>query len=96
MCNADIPRVAGLVPDWSLVAPALGFGVNDISEIEKTIGTTSLDQTKVFLRKWIAKRGKGATFDKLIKAVEDLGEHQQAADQIRTYAAERLNIYSNE
>ena len=75
--------MAGIVPNWQIVAKKLGFGEQDIEDIE-TSHRASADQRKAFLRKWIWKNGTKATYEKLCTALEELGEHG-AAESIREF-----------
>ena len=85
--DADIANVAGSLPNWQLVAKKLGFGGEDIEDIE-TSHRAPADQRKAFVRKWIWKNGKAATYGKLCTALEELDE-QGAAEKIREIGSER-------
>ena len=74
---ADIARVAGILPNWQLVAKKLGFGEQDIEDIEKSHRATA-DQRVAFVRNWIMKNGSKATYEKLCTALKELGEHGAA------------------
>ena len=75
--DTDISRVAGILPNWQIVAKKLGFGEQDIEDIE-TSNQATADQRKAFVRKWIRKNGTKATYGKLCTALEELGEHGAA------------------
>ena len=75
--DADIANVAGSLSNWQIVAKELGFGGEDIEDIE-TSHRAPADQRKAFLRKWIWKNGSKATYEKLCTALEELGEHGAA------------------
>ena len=87
IADADISRVAGNLPHWQIVASKLGFGGQEIQDIE-TEHRASADQRMAFLRKWIWKNGTKATYGKLCTALEELGEHG-AAERIGEIASER-------
>ena len=87
ICDADIARIAGELPQWQLVASNLGMGQLDIEDIENN-NRTPADQRKSFLRKWIWKNGNAATYEKLSEVLERLGE-QGAAERIRGIAEGR-------
>ena len=85
--DADISKVAGSLPLWQSVAKKLGFGALDIKDIETTHQRDE-DRRIAFLRKWIERDGTEATYDKLCKALEELGE-QGAAEKMREIANEQ-------
>eukprot|EP00731_Ephydatia_muelleri_P016677 Em0009g1101a len=79
--DADITRIAGELPQWQIVASNLGMGQLDIEDIENN-NTAPADQRKSFLRRWIRRDGKAATYERLSEVLESLGE-QGAAEKIR-------------
>ena len=83
--NADISKVAGSLPDWEQVAKELGFGDQNIKDIEDKHRQPE-ERRKAFLREWIRKEGSKATYEKLCTALENLHE-QGAADEIRKIAS---------
>ena len=86
--DADIARIAGDMPQWQTVADNLGFGQQDIEDIENNNKGAPADQRKSFLRKWIRRDGSAATYEKLSKVLEILKE-KGAAERIRKIAKER-------
>lgn len=85
--DANIARIAGSLPNWQLVARKLGFGEEDIKDIE-TNHQRCEDRRIAFMRKWIMKNGTKATYEKLSKALEEL-DQQGAADKIIEIASEQ-------
>ena len=57
--DTDISRVAGILPNWQIVAKKLGFGEQDIEDIE-TKHQAPAEQRKAFVRNWIRKNGTRA------------------------------------
>ena len=57
------------------------MGQLDIEDIENN-NTAPADQRKSFLRRWIRRDGKAATYERLSEVLESLGE-QGAAEKIR-------------
>ena len=78
--DTDIARVAGILPDWQMVAKELGFGEQEIEDIE-TNNRAAADQRKAFMRKWTGNNGSKATYEKLCTALMKLGL-QGAAERI--------------
>ena len=83
--DADISRVAAILPNWQLVASKLGFGEHNIEDIE-TYHQQPEDGRIAFVRQWITKNGTKATYIKMYTALEELGE-QGAANKIREIIA---------
>ena len=79
--DSDIARVAGNLPDWQLVGKKLGFGEQEIEDIENN-NRAPADQRKALLRRWIYKKGTNATYEVLCTALMELGL-QGAAESIR-------------
>ena len=81
MCTAQIADdhildIARNLPEWQIVARKLGFGTQDIADIERN--NEKPGARTVFLRKWIEKDGTNATYAKLYKALKEMNEHGAA------------------
>ena len=85
--DADISKVAGSLPNWQIVAKNLGFGAQEIKDIE-TSHQGREDRRIAFVREWIMKKGTKATYAKLYMVLEELDE-QGAAEKIRDIANEQ-------
>ena len=70
------------------MALELGFGPQDIRDIEKQNSGDPADQTRSFLRVWIWKNGNSATYGKLCDVLEKL-DQQGAADAVRKIAQKK-------
>ena len=79
--DTDIARVAGILPDWQMVAKELGFGVQETEDIETNNLAAAADKREAFMRKWTDKNGTKATYEKLCTALMKLGL-QRAAESI--------------
>ena len=82
--DADIDRVAGELPDWQIVMYNLGFGSQNITDIE-TDHRDKASQRIAFLSKWIARDGSEATYKKLCDALISLNR-KGAAERISNIA----------
>lgn len=82
-----IARIAGELPQWQIVAPELGFGAQEIKDIETKHPALDEQRTAV-LRIWIERKGKAATYEALSKVLEELGQGG-AAERIRKIASEQ-------
>ena len=89
ICDADILRVAGELPEWQSVADKLGMGYQYISDIEKNHRDEE-SRRKAFLRMWIARDGSAATYKKLCDALISLNL-QGAAERISNIAQLTVN-----
>ena len=78
--DKHIEQIAEELQQWQIVASNLGFGQMGIEVIE-TNHRRPADQRMAFLRKWIARDGNAATYEKLSEVLERLGE-QGAAEKI--------------
>ena len=78
--DEHIAQIAEELQQWQIVASNLGFGQKGIEDIE-TDHRRPADQRMAFLRKWIARDGNAATYEKLSEVLEGLGK-QGAAERI--------------
>ena len=81
-------RVAGELSDWQTVASSLGFGFQDVKDIE-TKHIANKDRRRAFLREWIYRDGSKATYEKLCEVLKNLHENG-AAEKIRNIAEKSL------
>ena len=77
----DIPKIAGHLPSWTLVATKLDMGEEDIQEIQAS-SKVAANQRKEFLKKWITQDPEEATYERLCTVLVELGE-KGAAEKIR-------------
>ena len=82
--DADIPKIAGHLPHWELIASRLGYEEQDIQDIEMNHQRAE-DRRTAFVRRWISENGTNATYVKLCAVLVDL-DQQGAAEQILNIA----------
>ena len=80
ICDADVLRIAGELPEWQSVADKLCMGSQNITDIE-TNHRDEASRRKAFLRMWIARDGSKATYKKLCDALISLNL-DRAAERI--------------
>ena len=73
---------------WQTVASRLGFGAQDIKDIELANGANA-ERRSAFLREWICRAGSAASYEKLCEVLKVLKKHG-AAERIRNIVEKSL------
>ena len=76
-----IKQIASCIPDWRLVAEEIGVGSLEIGDIDSRRFNQESNKGTEMLRRWIDAEGSAATYGKITKALEKLGE-QGAAEKV--------------
>ena len=74
----DIPKIAGHLPSWTLVATKLDMSEEDIQEIQAS-SKVAANQRKEFLKLWSIRDPAEATYERLCTVLVQLGEKEKVA-----------------
>eukprot|EP00731_Ephydatia_muelleri_P016681 Em0009g1105a len=76
----DIPKIAGHLPSWTLVATKLDMSEEDIQEIQAS-SKVAANQRKEFLKLWSIRDPAEATYERLCTVLVQLGEKEKVVNK---------------